>query len=378
MVTFILLHNKTKMADENIMERDSHSQPVSESEDSNLSSEDRIAWLRSKGILIELAEDRLKSKEEANKVVTGPCREILVVKIPCEDTEPYLEMNLSIPIDRNCDQLPLVLKRFFCTPSARLDENALQDAMKSQFSNQDIKISESTLELLGNEGSVETFPLTRPCENNDFLGVNFYLDEIGQIKQLQPNRRATAIANTCGFKNVPLVGDMYIGRVWNNPHSYEGFRNENFLVSDLNSNTKWMTAAEKDNFDFGIKTNKVAMDEGNSNGQTEKEVEDVLKGYKWSETLENIEVQYALPATVLTVSSVKKEVLVEFRSKSIRISMRKTKDLLLDVKLNKSISVDDCTWTCTSTVGNNDSTVSNVTLSLYLEKSSAGMWNTLE
>ena len=43
--------------------------------------------------------------------------------------------------------------------------------------------------------------------------MSLYLDEAGQLKNLPPNTRAASLAALCGFDNVPLVGDMFVGSV---------------------------------------------------------------------------------------------------------------------------------------------------------------------
>ena len=40
-----------------------------------------------------------------------------------------------------------------------------------------------------------------------------YLDEASQLKRLPSNSRAVAIAGLCGYDNVPLCGDIYLGKL---------------------------------------------------------------------------------------------------------------------------------------------------------------------
>jgi hypothetical protein len=63
------------------------------------------------------------------------------------------------------------------------------------------------------QGSVETFCLVHPADTNNYIGVYIYLDELGLLKKLQVNDRATAIAAACGYTPPPIFyGDVFWGR----------------------------------------------------------------------------------------------------------------------------------------------------------------------
>lgn len=56
------------------------------------------------------------------------------------------------------------------------------------------KITAASMNKVAAMGSVETFPLVHPSDTNGFNGVYVYLDEVGMLKKLPCNARATAIA----------------------------------------------------------------------------------------------------------------------------------------------------------------------------------------
>jgi hypothetical protein len=168
--------------------------------------ESRIQWLRDRGVQIEIPNENKKTKKQLE---TYDCK---VVKIPCNDDNPIEELTLKLDRSHNGDQLVEYLRIYFKSKSGELDKNLLQETASKQFGNMDINISPSALDSIGAMGSTEVFPLTHPSIENDFRGVSFYLDEAGQLKRLPRNNRAIAIANLCGFENVPLVGDMFIAR----------------------------------------------------------------------------------------------------------------------------------------------------------------------
>lgn len=209
------------------------------------------------------------------------------------------------------------------------------------------------------EGAVEAFPLSHPNESNNFSAVNLYLDEVGQLKNLPRNVRAVQLAATCGYDNVPLVGDMYVGRV----RRYHGMavQNMDFTIDELASYAKWLSNIKKENYDAGIARNAVKL--STDDDDSPKTYEDATKGYKWTETNDNIDITFKLPDGLTS-----KDLKVLFKSKSVEIVKKSDpSSSLLRISLLRGISIDDSTWT-----GNKSD------IEISLEKSSSGLWNRLE
>jgi hypothetical protein len=181
--------------------------------DPALSTEDRIQWLRDRGVLIDLNDKKSTSSSE----ITGEPSEdnmmtLSVVMIPADDKEPCEEIKLRVKKSEHGDQLVTALKSIFATNDA-IDTKLLEDSAIKQFGNMELRVSDSTVHKVAQEGNVEMFALARPHETNAFSAVNIYLDEAGQLKRLATNSRASAIADLCGFKGVPFVGDVFVGRL---------------------------------------------------------------------------------------------------------------------------------------------------------------------
>jgi hypothetical protein len=228
-------------------------------------------------------------------------------------------------------------------------------------------VNPSKVAELGSEGVVEAFPLTRPSENNGYLGVTVYLDEIGQLKRLPLNTRAASIASICGFKGVSFAGDVFLGRISSNSR-YE-ILNIDFKVTELRSDASWLVNAERENFEFGLKANRVTMDNDDI-ASSASERSDNSKGFSWSESAESIEIHFVVKSTAEV--STPKDLEVNFRSSSVHVKSKKTLQTLLQLKLVKQVAVDDCTWTC------NMKAPGGALLTIYLEKSVSGLWNSLE
>ena len=183
------------------------------------------------------------------------------------------------------------------------------------------------------------FPLSRPHEMNNFHAVSVYLDEAGQLKNLPSNKRATGIANLCGFKDVPFVGDVYIGRL-----SVIGgtLKNVDFCLDEMSSDASWLHGVEKQNYEYGVATNQVSLESCERYDSSVRQLGgvNVDKGYSWSETQESVEVNVKTPEEVKT----SKHIQVKFHSRKCIISS-KVSDWKIEMDLYRNVSVDDCTWT---------------------------------
>lgn len=193
-------------------------------------SEERIQWLRDRGVLIEFPEDLKREKKANDKANASPIsvflspstssptglssstRTVSIVKIPSDDKLPCQELNVLIQKNVQGDQLLNVLKPLFQGKGEGLDTELINKSSLKQFGSEDITVNPDTLKSIGQQGSCEAFPIAYACDDNNHCCVSLYLDECGQLKHLESNKRAIQIAELCGFKSVPLVGDMYVGR----------------------------------------------------------------------------------------------------------------------------------------------------------------------
>eukprot|EP01035_Chromulina_nebulosa_P026119 gene26119-34152_t len=256
------------------------------------SQEERIKWLRQRGVQIELPEER---KQQAASTESNPAkvhRTVKVVKIPADECKEYEEINLPIPDDVNAsgDLLLKLLAIYFKGSSYQFDMKALHETASKQFANNsDFPVSEETVKKMSELGSVEAFSLSHFHSDATVQDwdkkVSLYLDEAGQLKNLPPNKRAASLAAMCGFDNVPLVGDMFVGRVLR--QSGDRLLNVDFNLSEMVSEAAWLQGLKSRNYQHGVATNKVAMADTGPEFQ-EKDLSD--KGYKWSESDESMEV----------------------------------------------------------------------------------------
>ena len=188
--------------------------------------EEKTEWLRSKGVFIETVEERA-AKAEARRLrkfdgTAGiydikpgqdpPPLAFKYVRVPCDDSEGFEE--LQGHGYNACDNFLEMLKPKFAGGS--VDAEKAQRAAVTHLGAQVPTLGEKGLGTLSDaaeDGAVEAFSLVRPAKTNNHCGVLIYLDEVGMLKGLPPNRRASGIAKTCGFDDAQFFGDVFIGRI---------------------------------------------------------------------------------------------------------------------------------------------------------------------
>lgn len=279
----------------------------------------------------------------------------------------------------------------------------MKDLANNQFSNQDINISQRTIDQLSSAGSVEVFPIAQPVHENDSTKVSFYLDEAGQLKRLQPNERASQLARLCGFKNVSFVGDLFVGRTRVTAAAKGGMiEHLDFLLSELDSGSDWLRDVEAHNYSYGVAHNRVTMDQQAYEPDAEEEPNRAVsscKELRWTETKDYLELSLSLPAAIKRFTA--KDLQVQLRADRVEVRIRNTSGasvlqsfsppsgtdgggsssssalqvppdgmvLLWEGRLHGSISVEDSTWCINGHA---------VELSLEKRASSQGLWKKLE
>jgi len=301
--------------------------------DDNMTPEERLNWLRERGVLIETAEERkagITTDADATEFVT-------YVRIPSDASQPMTELKLPIGAAGTGDLLQFHLKSAF-SDKRSVDIGLLKDQAAKNFGSEEIpEISESTLHSVAAEGSVEVFRLVPPMESNHYRTINFYLDEVGLLKKLPLNARASQYALKAGFNPAPqFYGDIYVGRLQSKPVT----TNIDFkLGEDTSFDAVWLTKAMTENLEFQSKMNQLTGKVGElqplADGEDGlvKEEEDC----KWTQTDDEIEVVFTIPTT----SS--RDVKVRFLPSSLEVLVKGVKTFVLG--FFSRVDPDGCTWT---------------------------------
>jgi hypothetical protein len=330
--------------------------------DDNASQEERIEYLRARGIQIEIPGER-KAPESSKPI---PSRPVTVVKVPCNESLDLHEVTVNVD-DTRGDMLLHGLMTFFSDGSNNFDMAKLKASLQEQHGNQDVEISEDALVRASAMGNVETFPIDHPSPDTNMRGVNIYLDEASQLKSLPPNKRATALAETCGFKGVPFSGDVYLGRVSLTKSGIIG--NEDFYLADLDTTSdsgQWLKGAETRNYRHNSELGKIEMNDTSSDPKVGDNAE---LGISFTESIDTMDVEYALPDAVADLTRANKQLSVKFNQQHLRIfTLGDDAKLLLDVPLYGKVEVDGCTWTAAGPR----------TIEICMEKAEEAIWGQVE
>jgi hypothetical protein len=169
----------------------------------------------------------------------------------------------------------------------QVSEDRLGEHARSTLGDQAGAVSSHAFAAATAFGSVETFALVRPAKVNGYAGVYVYLDEvtrgggsaegkakgfllhatavcttslydeaishdlggaqIGALKELPLNPRASALARACGHAaSCVFYGDVFVGRVCAAPGA--PMRNGDFSLRDLDSSNAWVQTAAAENY----------------------------------------------------------------------------------------------------------------------------------
>ena len=162
------------------------------------------------------------------------------VKIPADPDAPFEELTTTTNLFG--DTLPELLQRRFAGGSVVHVEQ-----LRAEYGSA-VDEKMAALNLAAARGSVETFALVRPSETTRPIahsGTYLYLDEMGVLKGLPVNKRASEIASSCGLDvESPFLGDVFIGRVVVKPAP---MRNASFSLAELDSGSEWLRSAPVEN-----------------------------------------------------------------------------------------------------------------------------------
>ena len=324
-----------------------------------MTTQEREQWLRERGVEIESPASANGKSPSAS--TTGILQQmaglglndaengeqesyISFVCVPQDESKDIFTLKLPASLAKTTpgDALPNYVKPYFAADRQSIDANLLKEQATKHFAGGNLgdlvesNISAASMNAAAAMGSVETFPLVHPADTNGYHGVYIYLDEVGMLKKLANNNRATQIAATCGFYPPPnFYGDVFIGRVCSKPI----LRNVNFEVHETNRESPWMQRATSENLIWQQELNKVTNRTSErqpaavgTEGNTAEE-----SNFSWTQDEDEVELSIPLEAVN------KKLVKVTFLNKKVKVKYDNQD--VLDLSLYGAIDIDGCTWT---------------------------------
>lgn len=309
-----------------------------------LSASESIAWLRARGVEVDLPEERGAARVTAPPAPTGPS--FTYVCIPADSSVAVsLETAAS---SASSDVLPAVLRARFADDAA-MDETTVMRETAARMKNMlhsgggasGLKApSAAAMAAQAAGGACEAYPLAQASEENGGLAVRLYIDEVGALRARPRNPRAEALAAAVGLTGLSIHGDAYIGRcaragsaAGTTGGSGFGETNVSFGLSELAHDSEWVLAARRAH-------SLIAQRAGHGDEEHLASGDNGL--YAWSQTEDEVEVRLrGAPEG----KGAAKRVKVSYGSgTSLSVSFDGTPVLALE-PLFARILPDDATWT---------------------------------
>jgi CS domain len=328
-----------------------------EEKDDDMTLKEREDWLKARGVQIENPRDRTAPRGPSvidqlmvdsgkGDVTGGGENAIPFVFCPSDDTRPLQTVYLpaSVAEGEPGDALPNYVKPYFASDRNSIDASMLREQATKHFAGGDLaqlaetKLSPAAMNAVAAQGSVETFALVHPADTNQFQGVYIYLDEVGLLKKLPHNPRASQIATACGYNPPPnFYGDVFIGRVQTKPN----MTNVAFVAGvDTDRGAAWMQRAVSENLFWQQEMNQLTGQMGKTQpaqiGTDGKSA--VEEQFEW--TQDDDELEIVVPSDVAWD---KKSIKITFLARLIKVKYQGEDKFT--IPLYGTIDVDGCTWT---------------------------------
>lgn len=301
-------------------------------DDDTRTPEERIAYLRSHGVEVDLAEERA-SRAPAAPVPGAPS--FTFVHIPADVNTPIASLE---GVRGSGDVLPSLLAPCFASDEVmdpavvmRETHGRIKNMMLGGGSGADALRAPSAQEIQKQAagGACEAYPLAPASEDNGWHAVRLYLDEVGALRSRPRNRRAEDLAAAAGLSDLSFHGDVYVGRC---KRGEKGEHNISFSVDELATSSEWVMQARKAH-------DRLAHEMGH--GDSEHLAKGSGDRYSWTQTDEDLEVRVQ---GAPEVKGAAKRVSVSYgRGESLTVMIDSVVVLGI-VRLFDRVTPDECSW----------------------------------
>jgi hypothetical protein len=230
----------------------------------------------------------------------------------------------------------------------------------------DVEVTEA-MKKFGNaaSGNVEIITLGVPHADNGYVSVSIYCDGNSRFRTggdtEQPNMRATLLAQSCGHKDLTIMGDCFVGRAHDDERVE--WQRMDFTEPDMLPTSVWARHANVVNSTKNMSSYSTSgIAQSFMDKQKPKSVEVVTEiqdevlpeeGFWWTQDQEEIEVRMPMPAGLLA-----KSLLCNIRPNNITIGNKRVNPTRgsevpgVNAKftapdgavLGGEVKVEDCTW----------------------------------
>ena len=287
------------------------------------------------------------------------------VVIPADSSQPLQEC--SVTTKPHPEALLEHIKPMFASGSDQVDVSLLQQQSNGAATNLFAsstgdalpQVSHDVLQQVAKEAHVETFTLVHPTLSNQKTSVVMYLDEVGMLKRLPLNKRASDYAARAGYNPPPqFYGTVILSRFQYSTSRVDGTAVKhvlNFTMDDASPHATWLMQAAQDNLQHqqqfnqatGAKLEQAAIQGTDGTVAVEQD-------YTWTQTEEELELRIVSDEPVT-----KKDVKIQFAPQMLQVHKPK----VVSIALFERVDVESCTWT----IDKNELVIS-------MEKQEAAFW----
>jgi hypothetical protein len=201
-----------------------------------------------------------------------------------------------------------------------------------------------------------------------------YLDEVGQMKRLPLNTRASEFAQIAGYNPPPIFyGNIFVAKIQKRGPIIESYLS--LTVKDCHPRAPWLQQAATDNLEYQMELNQITGKQGTTQPAVAgsdgvAKTEDGGK-YSWTQSEEELELVVPLNTYSNDTTVAAKDVSVQFKPQKIQVNQHKEPILLIE--LFERVDVDGCTWTL-----DKGSDGQNPKLVVTMEKMEQALWPRIE
>ena len=168
------------------------------------------------------------------------------VLCPADTSKAVQEFQASKRGGLTDDALRQAAEKQFSGAGLNKSRQKAEVARQMQEKGMDASAIEKSLRDFGDNlaGNVEIITLCLPTEASGFQSVSLYCDGNSSFRDdgsNRPNTRATALAQACGYKDMTIMGDCFIGKALDDERVE--WERLDFTATDVSINASWVTLA---------------------------------------------------------------------------------------------------------------------------------------
>jgi tetratricopeptide (TPR) repeat protein len=173
-------------------------------------------------------------------------RAVKFCHVPADASEPMVELVFD-EVPGDIGGFTTHINKLYAQQGGKVDVEVLRQQVSAHAAkngNAAQEVPSDMLNQMALSQTVDIVMLMPAYPGNDWLGVNMYVDDKGIPKNLEINRRASAVTSACGIPT-EVRGDAYISRLCDDQE--DRFERHDLLLNELSADVAWVQGAKRYN-----------------------------------------------------------------------------------------------------------------------------------